>query len=139
MAPAEESRWQPNATRGDQAGEPANRGRSPPACDKNDVALIGLIRQTPAHFRLRVAASIKPLLVQSALGTQHPASFLLPSLSAHLVAVQLRMGTSDEVVTPVATSLDNSGSDIIQVQNADELRLAQMGVFVQYKSSLHAR
>lgn len=49
------------------------------------------------------------------------------------------MGTSDEVVTPVATSLDNSGSDIIQVQNADELRLAQMGVFVQYKSSLHAR
>ncbi|KAK1138924.1 hypothetical protein N8T08_001664 [Aspergillus melleus] len=37
------------------------------------------------------------------------------------------MGVSNEIATPVARSLDNNGSDIIQVQNADELRLAQMG------------
>ena len=49
------------------------------------------------------------------------------------------MGVSNEIATPVARSLDNNGSDIIQVQNADELRLAQMGAFLQAKTSTMRR
>ncbi|KAA8642288.1 hypothetical protein EYZ11_012960 [Aspergillus tanneri] len=37
------------------------------------------------------------------------------------------MGTSDGLATPAVRPVDDNGSDIIQVQNADELRLAQMG------------
>lgn len=45
------------------------------------------------------------------------------------------MGASDNIATPVARSVNNDGPDIIQVQNADELRLAQMGAFYPTKAA----
>lgn len=45
------------------------------------------------------------------------------------------MDNSVKSVAPVAHSLDDKGSGSIRVQNADELRLAQMGKFDVTKAS----